>query len=323
MSLFLDRADVIAAYRWILGRDPDGEEAIRHQMQSSLTVQDLRSRLFRSEEVRNRQRLPIFDEKWVLTPAGADGPLIWCDLGDPGISFDYLNQWNARGPTAFFDRVTPPDAQVVDVGAGLGWQALRRAARLGRGGAVVAIEPNADLAARIASAASLLETDADVYVEQAAVWDRPGALAFRFAKASVDRGRSVAEPDGFAPDEADVSGQGRARADRLVALLPAEFAPTHVFIDACGSEGRALVGAEGLLAEHRPVVVACLYPDLLRRVSGMRPDDLIAWMVARRYQARLLDLDGVPGEPVTALRLPTGAPRPFILFSPDDQPISS
>ena len=314
MALFLGREDVAAAYRWILGREPDDEEAVRHQLQSSLTVDDLRMRLLRSKELRTKQKLPIFDERWVLVEAYDGGPFLWADLGDPGLSFDYLNGWRSKAQTAFLRKHCQPTSAVLDVGSGLGWFAIQ-AAMLATEGVVVSIEPEPTLHARQRDALSRLVTEADIYLEEAAAWNAAGALAMRPAKPSVDRGRSVCEAESFV-DQAKDDGAFWVRADRLDRLMPAGFAPDFVFLDACGAEARVLLGAEDMLVRRQPVVLWTVYPDLLRRASGVKPDDVLAWMKDRGFEAHILDDNGALAEPIERYTQKSSAKQPIVAFTP-------
>jgi SAM-dependent methyltransferase len=101
------REDVIAAYRFILGREPESEEVIAKRLKAGLPVAELRSRMLRSEEFRRRHPAPPA-ASLPLAPAPLDvqveaGPeeiaamlartgAVWTQLGQEAPHWSVLTQ---------------------------------------------------------------------------------------------------------------------------------------------------------------------------------------------------------------------------------------
>ena len=63
-------------------------------------------------------------------------------------------------------------------------------------------------------------------------------------------------------------------------------------IDVEGAEGLVLAGAERLLDHYRPIVTMEFSPEMLSRVSGVNPKELLQHVCARGYYLMMLDRSG-------------------------------
>ncbi|HEY8021033.1 MAG TPA: FkbM family methyltransferase [Thermoanaerobaculia bacterium] len=161
-----------------------------------------------------------------------------------------------------------PGAAIWDVGANVGLFALAASFRAGPAGSVLAVEPDAWLAALIErSIRSLPAHCAPVSVLSAAISDAPGTAEFAIAA----RGRATSHL-------ASVGGStqsGGARAVRQVPIetldgLLARFpAPRLLKLDVEGAEGRCLAGAGRLLAEVRPAMLCEVAEENAAAVGGI------------------------------------------------------
>jgi FkbM family methyltransferase len=135
---------------------------------------------------------------------------------------------------------------VYDVGAHVGFFSVCAASL---GARVVAVEPDAENAARLRANAEL--NGLPVAVVEAAAWDETGTVDL------------VA--GGSAKEFVAVPGEGVASVS-LDDLAGLHGSPTLVKLDVEGAESRVLAGARRVLAEASPVVLCELHGDEQRRV---------------------------------------------------------
>jgi FkbM family methyltransferase len=139
-------------------------------------------------------------------------------------------------------------ASVIDIGANLGMYTWRLAALVGRSGAVVAIEPNPELADRLRQSARILRLSR-VEVESVACGEVAGT-------ASLTLPTNDGRPD---IGQAHLGEQGIpvevSTLDAIVARRGRSDAVRFVKIDAEGAEGQILRGATSTLRDHRPTMV--------------------------------------------------------------------
>lgn len=135
-----------------------------------------------------------------------------------------------------------------DVGANVGFFTLLAARQVGPSGAVVAFEPDPDVADRLRRAAEHNEIP-NVTVIEAAIWSRKGVVPFERGLTSPDRGvgRVVAASEG--------ANRVSVRAITLDEYVAAAAPPHLVKCDVEGAEVEVFRGALGLLARHRPSVI--------------------------------------------------------------------
>jgi FkbM family methyltransferase len=77
--------------------------------------------------------------------------------------------------------------------------------------------------------------------------------------------------------------------DSLQLPYPVErLIPRAVSIDVEGSELHVLVGAEGMLLIHQPLVWVSIHPDFMHDLYGQDPQELHDWMELMGYQGEML-----------------------------------
>jgi FkbM family methyltransferase len=187
-----------------------------------------------------------------------------------------------------------PGDGVLDVGANIGFFTVVLADQVGATGFVHAFEPlptNADLLVRSVAENGFADR---VSVERAAVGERTGQSHLMSLSIPGGSGGSYLVPAGTAPPP-----DHAVEPIPLVALDDVDLRRPISFlkIDAEGAEPLCFSGAERLLREDRPIILAELHQVQLERVAGTTPRATIEAMVRRGYACRVLE-DGRPGSAI-------------------------
>lgn len=284
-------ADVRAAYRLLLGREPDPDgwhnfgAMIGNAETSDLVTAFLSSAEFRHtpmhRAVERRERddlelVGIGDELRILVSPH--------DLLNAGLlrSGSY-----ERHLADALDRSLAPGTSYCAVGANIGFHTVRAAQRIGATGRAFAFEAhpqNAQLAARNLALNGLRNT----LVLPFAVSDR--REVHRYVAAQGTNGWIEPLPADAGPDDLRAAVLVHSvRLDDLIGLL----APIDVLqLDVEGCEGRVFRGATRLLAEHRPTVFTELCPGQLARTSSMTAEGSLAPLQRLGYRFTVLAFDG-------------------------------
>ncbi|MEX2453576.1 MAG: FkbM family methyltransferase [Rhodospirillaceae bacterium] len=181
--------------------------------------------------------------------------------------YEYLKPWLAD--------LRP--ATVVDVGVNHG-QFLHLARRLWPGAGIVGIEPNAALAGKIAA---IYAGDGNVRIENCAVGDRDGEIAFHIT--DDDQGSSIHEP-AAGGDDTEVHSVVRSETvalRRLDGLLAGRPGPMIFKIDVQGAELEVLKGCGDRLGDADVVIVEAPFERAYEGASGF--DDIYAFLTARGF----------------------------------------
>ena len=248
----LDRIDTLESKVVEVLRDRDNrlDAGVRAASQAQQTADALRRVVVREHE-RHSETEPEVRSSLVLSDVGllrlpADDAFMLPLLSSNGVWEPELSE--------LIDSLVEPDGIFLDVGAYIGYQAIRMLSRLGTSGAVVAVEPSE-------TARELLRHNVEVnlpdrigerlIVVEAAAWESTGELR---AEPALTGGVSVA------PLEEDAQAEvTRVRAARLDKELE-EMAVLQgmrlsvVRVDAPGRGHRALAGLVRLLRKDRPHV---------------------------------------------------------------------
>jgi len=196
--------------------------------------------------------LPRGERVWLQVPTGP-GRGLWLKV-EPYQEERYLSGYPEPGVQEEILNHLRPGGCFYDVGAHIGFYSLLAARLVGKGGHVVAFEPDP------ANAAVLQENIArndlgQIEVVPVALWSRCGVVAFR---------RSASEhPEVSSRRGAVVSANGRARSDDTIevqAMTLDAFAenqplPTMVKIDVEGAEVEVLKGAQKVTSQTRPALL--------------------------------------------------------------------
>jgi FkbM family methyltransferase len=178
----------------------------------------------------------------------------------------------------------PNGGVFVDVGADIGYYSLKAAVMVGRGGRVLAIEPNPETLVRLR--ANVRESGASaITVEPSACSDSEGIVEF-FAATHANAGASSLSRANAA-EAGPVAGSYRVRARRLDSIVR-ESGVTRVDVikvDVEGAELLVLKGAVETLARYHPVVVVEMIDEQLKNM-GTSSAEIIGFLRTQGYAAR-------------------------------------
>jgi FkbM family methyltransferase len=184
------------------------------------------------------------------------------------------------GPVGRLQAFVEPGSTVVDVGANIGFFALRFGRWVGPAGRVVAIEPEARNVAALRRRISRARLDGVVECTHAAAADQPGQV--RLAVNPVH------------PGDHHISDNGEAvpsvKLDDLVAGDNRRLA--LIKIDVQGAESMVLAGARRAIEVHLPAIFIELDNHALERF-GSSAEELIETLAALGYRGHKLARRGV------------------------------
>jgi FkbM family methyltransferase len=309
----VSRDEVIAIYRWVLGRDPENEDVIRlHQRAASaeeLRLNALRSAEFAAQAA--RLDLPKWSAraKWVKTDI-RDGLGLWVNLCDAHVSRACLAEGWEPGVTRFLlSRIKRGDI-FIDIGANIGWFTIVVGNKLRELGAgqVLAFEPRGDLFTMLCRSVTDNGLASSVNLYNFALSHKPGKM--ELAWYNDNAAASYLATDGV-PADAEQETVRVARLDDVE--IPHEV--TLIKSDAEGAEALVFAGARELLERSRPTIVAELNIDRLPIVSGVDADEFLQQMAASGYSCSLLTDHGEIGTPI---RCAADSPDPAanVVFQP-------
>ncbi|MGK7861078.1 FkbM family methyltransferase [Falsiroseomonas sp. E2-1-a4] len=178
------------------------------------------------------------------------GLKIFLDVRDVGMTphIALSGEWE-RHVERLLRRLLKPGAQVVEVGASMGYHTLAMAQAVGATGHVHAFEANPRVLALLRDSVAVNGFDGRVTVHAAAALAEPGRIAFAVHPAHIGSGHvALAETVAGYPERFEARG---VRIDDALAELPAA---DLMRLDCEGSEPQALRGAEALIRRS---------PDLL------------------------------------------------------------
>jgi FkbM family methyltransferase len=235
------------------------------------------------------------DQDYILAEIG-DGLRFWINPRDHYVSQGMRAGMWERGETAFVKRTLKAGMHAVDIGANLGWFTVHMAKLVGADGSVVAFEPRRDLHRQLPL--TVLENGlTNVTVHQLALGEKNGEGLLRWDKRDDNPGSTHLAPrdvddddDRFVFQRSDV-----VTLDSIV-THPIDF----IKIDVEGAEKLVFDGANRVFSHDRPVMLAELAPDLLRRVSGVGIDEYFSYLGSRNYTVQEIDYCGDLSGPITS-----------------------
>jgi FkbM family methyltransferase len=281
----MTRDEVNWAYRYVLGREPTRDEIARLAPQAMYWSQ-LRAILLGSDEFAAEQKVIGHTAKWVVTEIFSGALRLWIDLADKYVSFGCLIDDYEPLETAALRRLLRPGAHVVDVGANVGWFTFLAALAVGPEGHVSAIEPRRPTVDYLRRSVGLNQLDERVTVMQTAVGRETGSASIVWHPASRNPGSAhFGEPGDNLPGD-DLPGdklEVQAVDVRTLDDLLAGTAVDCVKLDIEGAEGLALLGADRVLRESRPLILCEINPAGLQNVSDMSVDAFLMLIRSRSY----------------------------------------
>ncbi len=218
----------------------------------------------------------------------ADGIRLLLDRADGSVAQEIL-----QGPgyepevTRALAAVLRPGMTFLDVGANVGYHALRAARLVGPTGRVIAVEPVSENCRAILM--SIHENGLEnVSLLPVALDDHRG-----WAHLSAHVGTNAS----FISPTADELARGYGTIVPTFPLDDLVTGPVDVMkIDVEGAEWRAVAGARRVITGSLPVVVTEVSEEMLGRVSGSAIDQYVGWFASLGYSVSLLDRRG--GAPV-------------------------
>jgi FkbM family methyltransferase len=293
----ISRDHVVWAYRLLLDRDPENEDAILPKLRAWKTTAELRTDLMSSEEfqLKNPDRAGTA-ESTVVIKALPSGARLFIDLADHVIGLGILRGGYEQHELAFARSVLRQGDVAVDIGAHIGFFTIELAQAVGSRGHVYAFEPLPSNVALLEQSVHENYFESRVTLERAAVSDRSGTGTLRYAAQSLNTG-------GAFLSEASVEGLGALSSSPVRTVKLDEYnlqRPVRLIkMDVEGAEPSVVAGARELIARDRPAIVSEVHPEQLSRVSSSTPADFLQQLSALGLHPHRID-GGRLGDRVTA-----------------------
>jgi FkbM family methyltransferase len=188
--------------------------------------------------------------------------------------YDLYKSWFEAGRIGGLRAFVPRGSLAIDVGAGVGFFAVRFAHWVGPLGRVVALEPH--------------ETHHTELVRRLAANGLAARVDVRRVAADCKSGsaRLLISPDHPGDHRLGETGEPVSAA-ALDDIVLTGSKVSLVKIDVQGAELRVLAGASALLARDRPALFIEVDPAALERYAAS-VDSLLGWLAARGYEPHLL-----------------------------------
>lgn len=206
-----------------------------------------------------------------------DGHFLYVDPRDETISAHLIARgfWEPWIHKVVCDLIRKGD-HVIEVGANVGYYTVGMALKVGSEGTVISLEANPVLAALVRRSTIFNGYRERVVVLQKAASDQSGTLTFTSSLTNSGGGHVYVFDDALGPD----SRSYEVEAVRLDDLdVPS---PRFLRLDAEGSEGLILQGAERLLS--REDIVVCMEWDPIQLSDRTDPQALLAWLAGKGFQ---------------------------------------
>ncbi|MDB5597870.1 MAG: Methyltransferase FkbM [Hyphomicrobiales bacterium] len=219
----LSRKDVILAYTYILGREPESDAVIEEHREIE-SISALRDAMLNSLEFKSRQKILAFDqEKWICTKVFAEEYSVWLDLSDRYVSYGCLYDDYERSETETIKRYVRPGDRVCDLGANIGWHTLALAQAVGPNGHVDAFEPRLPTYDYLRRTVEMNALNGVVKLWNCGVWDEKGTSKLTWAPGTDNLGGSAIDkncPGHELPDDRQSLCQRYATANSGQFLIP-------------------------------------------------------------------------------------------------------
>lgn len=300
------REEVVWAYRFILGREPESEAAIEWHLDLP-DLATLRRAFLQSQEFAGISRVELVTHPvhglWVAAPVLASKYLMWIDLSDRYVSAGCLFDDYEREGTRFVRSVLRPGDVAVDAGANIGWYTLIAADIVGEGGQVHAFEPRTEIANYLEKTVGANHLAERVSIYRCGLSDtsKEGMLGWR---PSFFNSGSAALVDDVGDLGMVYQAISLRRLDEL-GLSRLDFLKADVE----GAEMRLFSGARATIERCRPVILSEMSPPMLERVSGVSAKAFFDFFAELGYRCFIVEREHY-GEEVRAF--PNDWPVPLI-----------
>jgi FkbM family methyltransferase len=296
-------------YRAILGREADagGRSHALSALAAGMTVAQLIGNMLESAEYRRTLvdgALAFRQTKPVCTLI-EDRLRLWIDLADRHVSLACLGEAYEPSETQFVLSHLKGGDTFLDIGANVGWFAIRAADRVGATGRVHAFEPRE-------GTWRLLERSIADNDFQARCTLHPVALGADEGTGRLLGHETSTNLGGFrlARDAGDTFEGMTSEAVPVVTLDSLGIRPrvTLIKLDVEGAEPQVLQGGRGLIARDRPLILTEVFGPGLDQVSGVDITGYADLIHSLGYRIHALN-DGVAGGVIADLALLDG-PHP-------------
>jgi FkbM family methyltransferase len=277
------KADIIACFRLILGRNPNREEWPGHSAKAGEPLPEVVASYLNSLEFSRRGLLERnFMEHVSL--AALPGFRIYAADDDIAVGRHVAQDNYERDVTAVFRHFLKPGMNVIDIGANIGYFTMLSASIVGPGGTVLAIEPN-PANAKLLEASRRANGFENVTLAQVAAGAQTSLLALHTAHSN---GTTSAPSDDLNQLMAAVTVPA-LRADSLVSE---ELRIDLIKVDVEGSEFKALQGCETIINRWRPVIVSEFSPDMMAGMGGVDGPTYLRHLVSFGYALHVIEHNG-------------------------------
>lgn len=301
----LDRIDT-------LERDwADSKRSQEHRLETGLRTanHDAAHALHRTDVL---QRVLLREHERNTETGDGTGTPVLCDAGllrlpsDDTLMLPWLSShasWDGE-VSALIDSLLEPDGVFLDVGAYVGYQTVRVLSRLGKSGAVVAVEPCGrarELLQHNVAVNVPEESGARLTVLDIAAWDSSGELAAeRSVTGGLDIGAESADGAAGGSEPGEGSGVQGVRLDRELENHPLlqELSVSVVHVDVGSRVHRILGGLVRLLRRDRPSVVCSFTPSGVRELgddpaAALREFDTWGYELVPVGRSEAVSVDGL------------------------------
>jgi FkbM family methyltransferase len=282
----LDREFIVWAYKLLLDREPESEDAIAAMQTAWGTTRDLRRALMASPEFRakNPESLAYTPESNVVIAQLPSSLRLFVDLSDVAIGLNIARGRYEASELAFVQRSVKRGQTVLDIGANIGLFSIVMGDLVGPDGRVHAFEPLQQNLALLERSIRENRMEERIAVRRALVGDAAGErqlVSLSLQEGAMNSGGAYLQTPG-SPAPAGHTVQSVP----MVTLDTEEFGSPVSFIkiDVEGAEPFVFRGAKRLLATDRPVILCEINPRQLERVAGCGGSDFIAELAALGYR---------------------------------------
>ncbi|MDH5478821.1 MAG: FkbM family methyltransferase [Nitrospinota bacterium] len=278
---------VIWAYRLFLDREPENMDVVEAKLANHPDTRSLRNAFMTSSEFKNGNTDMMFvTGSNIVIKQFHDNLRLFVDLNDFSIGPNIIKGVYEKDETAFVKQIVREGDTVVDMGANIGYFTIIMAELTGPHGHVYSIEPIPRNAEMIRMSVSENRFQERVDVIQAAASGQAGSINIFFDKSQYSSGGAFILANGDeTPVNHDTMEVKTITLDDLEIKRPVKF----IKIDVEGAEPQALAGARETITRDKPVIMSEVFPDQLRKVSGVNEAEYIQQIEAMGYKARNLD----------------------------------
>lgn len=206
-----------------------------------------------------------------------DGHFLYVDPRDDTVAAHLIARgyWEAWINKVICALVRPGD-HIVEVGANVGYHTVALALKVGPKGSITAFEANPNMARLLKQSIIFNGYTNTVRVLDKAASDQAGMVRFTVSHHNAGGGHIYVFDDAL-------GAESIVHEVEAVTLDSLDIPPPKMIrIDAEGSEGLILRGAERLL--ERPDVIVCMEWDLVQMSGRSDIPALISWLTARQFR---------------------------------------